>query len=148
SQLVATRGIARSFTGAITGRLEAALSFALTAGQSAAIADIRRDIEAPDRMLRLLQGDVGSGKTVVALLAMAAMAESGAQSALMAPTELLAAQHYRTLAPLCGAAGLTIALVTGKMPAPERRGALAGLADGSTSIVVGTHALFQSGVDF
>src|SRR5690606_15243853 len=96
SQLVAARGVARSFTGAFTGRVEAALPFSLTEGQRQALEDIRRDLASPDRMSRLLQGDVGSGKTVVALMAMAAIAESGAQSSLMAPTELLAAQHFRT----------------------------------------------------
>lgn len=148
TQLVAARGISRAFTGEITGRIEAALPFALTDGQQQAIADIRQDLASPDRMSRLLQGDVGSGKTVVALMTMAALAESGAQSSLMAPTELLAAQHYKTLKPLADAAGLGIVLLTGKMPAAERRAALAGLASGATSIAVGTHALFQSGVEF
>ncbi len=148
SQLVAARGISRSFTGEITSRVTAALPFALTEGQVLALEDIRADLAAPDRMSRLLQGDVGSGKTVVALLAMAAMAESGAQSSLMAPTELLAAQHYKTLKPLADAAGLGIVLLTGKMSAAERRAALAGIASGDTGIVVGTHALFQSGVEF
>jgi ATP-dependent DNA helicase RecG len=147
-QLVAARGIARTFTGEITGRVEAALPFALTDGQKQSIVDIRHDLSSPDRMSRLLQGDVGSGKTVVALMTMAALAESGAQSSLMAPTELLAAQHFKTLQPLAAAAGLGIVLLTGKMPAAERRAALAGLADGSTQIAVGTHALFQSGVEF
>jgi ATP-dependent DNA helicase RecG len=91
---------------------------------------------------------VGAGKTVVALMAMAAVAEGGAQSALMSPTELLAAQHFRTLQPLAEAAGLGIALLTGKQPAAERRSILAGIASGETIIVVGTHALFQSGVEF
>ncbi len=122
STLIAPRGIARRMTGAITGRVEAALPFALTAGQRAAIADIRADLAAPERMSRLLQGDVGAGKTVVALMAMAAVAESGAQSALMAPTELLAAQHFRTLKPLADAAGLNIALLTGKQSPGERVG--------------------------
>ena len=148
SQLVAARGIARHFTGAITARVEAALPFTLTEGQRQAIEDIRRDLASPDRMSRLLQGDVGSGKTAVALMAMAAMAESGAQSSLMAPTELLAAQHYRTLQPICDAAGLGIVLLTGKMAAAERRAALEGIAAGRTHIVAGTHALFQSGVEF
>ena len=142
------RGIARTFTGEITARVEAALPFALTAGQGAAIGDIRTDLASPDRMSRLLQGDVGSGKTVVALMAMAAVAESGAQSTLMAPTELLATQHYRTLAPICVTAGIGIELLTGKMPAADRRAALARLASGESSIAVGTHALFQSGVEF
>ncbi len=81
-------------------------------------------------------------------MAMAAMTESGAQSALMAPTELLASQHFRTIKPLCDAAGIGCALLTGKMPAAERRKILAGLADGSISIAVGTHALFQSDIEF
>ena len=148
STLVSARGISRPFTGQITGPLEASLPFALTPGQQQAVADIREDLAAPTRMSRLLQGDVGAGKTVVALMAMAAMAESGAQSALMSPTELLAAQHFRTLKPLADGAGLGIALLTGKQPAAERRSILAGIASGATSIVVGTHALFQSGVEF
>jgi ATP-dependent DNA helicase RecG len=148
SQLVAPRGVARHFTGEITDRVTAALPYALTEGQLQAVADIRADLAMPERMSRLLQGDVGAGKTVVALMAMAAMAESGAQSALMAPTELLAAQHFRTLQPLCEAVGLGVALLTGKMSAAERRGILAGIASGATSIVVGTHALFQADVTF
>jgi ATP-dependent DNA helicase RecG len=148
SRLVAGRGIPRTFTGEITGAVESALPFALTDGQRLAIEDIRHDLAAPLRMSRLLQGDVGSGKTVVALLAMAAVAEGGAQSALMSPTELLANQHYRTLAPLCVKAGLGIELITGKMPAGDRRAALERLASGESSIAVGTHALFQSGVAF
>ncbi|ODT69686.1 MAG: ATP-dependent DNA helicase RecG [Pelagibacterium sp. SCN 63-23] len=148
STMVADRGIARAFTGALTDRVAEALPFTLTEGQRQALEDIRADLAAPDRMSRLLQGDVGSGKTVVALMAMAAIAESGAQSALMAPTELLAAQHFRTIKPLCDAAGIGCALLTGKMPAAERRAILAGLADGSISVALGTHALFQSGVEF
>ena len=148
SQLVAPRGIARRFNGLITSRVEAALPYTLTAGQQQAVADIRADLAAPERMSRLLQGDVGAGKTVVALMAMAAMAESGAQSALMTPTEILATQHYRSLKPICEAAGLGIVLLTGKMSAAERRTALAAIAAGEVQIVVGTHALFQSTVAF
>jgi ATP-dependent DNA helicase RecG len=148
SQLVAPRGIARQFDGSISSRVEAALPYQLTEGQKLAVEDIRRDLAAPERMSRLLQGDVGAGKTVVALMAMAAMAESGAQSALMTPTELLAAQHFRTLKPICDAVGLGIVLLTGKMSAAERRGVLAPISSGATHIVVGTHALFQSGVEF
>jgi ATP-dependent DNA helicase RecG len=143
-----SRGVARTFTGGLTGAVTAALPFALTTGQQQAIADIRTDLASTDRMSRLLQGDVGSGKTVVALMAMAAVAESGAQSALMAPTELLATQHYRTLAPICVKAGIGIELLTGKMPAGDRRAALERLASGESAIAVGTHALFQSGVEF
>jgi ATP-dependent DNA helicase RecG len=148
STMVAARGIARNFTGEITQRVAAALPFSLTTGQQQAVEEIRADLASPDRMSRLLQGDVGAGKTVVALMAMAALAESGAQSAMMAPTELLAAQHFKTLKPLCDAAGLGCELLTGKMPAAERRAKLAGIAGGETMIVVGTHALFQSGVEF
>jgi len=148
SQLVAPRGIPRTFTGAITGSVTAALPYTLTEGQRLAVEDIMKDLAAPERMSRLVQGDVGAGKTVVALMAMAAVAESGAQSAMMAPTELLAAQHYRSLAPICVQAGLGIELLTGKMPAGDRRAALARLASGESHIAVGTHALFQSGVEF
>ncbi len=148
STLVSARGISRTFTGEITERVTAALPFALTEGQQLAIDNIRDDLAAPTRMSRLLQGDVGAGKTVVALMAMAAVAESGAQSALMAPTELLAAQHYRTLQPIAEKAGLTVALLTGKQSAAERRAILEGIAYRAVDIVVGTHALFQSAVEF
>ena len=148
SALIAPRGIARRMTGEITARVEAALPFSLTTGQRQAIADIHKDLAAPERMSRLLQGDVGAGKTVVALMAMAAVAESGAQSALMAPTELLAAQHFKTLKPLAEAARLNIIMLTGKQPPGERRAALEAIAGGEVQIVVGTHALFQAGVEF
>jgi ATP-dependent DNA helicase RecG len=148
SQLIAPRGIPRTFTGEITAAVTAALPYTLTEGQRLAVEDIRRDLAAPERMSRLVQGDVGAGKTVVALMAMAAVAESGAQSAMMAPTELLAAQHYRSLAPICVKSGLGIELLTGKMPAADRRAALERLRSGESQIAVGTHALFQSGVEF
>jgi ATP-dependent DNA helicase RecG len=105
-------------------------------------------MEKPERMLRLLQGDVGSGKTVVALLAMAAAAEAGRQSVLMAPTEILARQHAERLAPLAEAAGLKLALLTGREKGPGRARVLEGLASGEIAIAVGTHALFQEGVAF
>jgi ATP-dependent DNA helicase RecG len=148
STLVAARGVARTFTGEITERVKAALPFKLTDGQQLAVDIIRDDLAKPLRMSRLLQGDVGAGKTVVALMAMGAVAESGAQSALMAPTELLASQHFRTLQPLAEEAGLGIALLTGKQPAAERRAILEGIASGAVSIIVGTHALFQGAVEF
>jgi ATP-dependent DNA helicase RecG len=148
STMVAARGVSRQFTGEITERVAHALPFSLTEGQQAAVDEICADLASPDRMSRLLQGDVGAGKTVVALMAMAAMAESGAQSALMAPTEILASQHFKTLKPLCDQAGLGCELLTGKMPAGERRAKLADIASGETMVVVGTHALFQSGVEF
>lgn len=99
-------------------------------------------------MLRLLQGDVGSGKTVVGLLAMASAIEAGRQAALMAPTEILARQHYERIAPMARDAGLSIALLTGRDKGAERRAVLAGLGDGTIQIAVGTHALFQEGVAF
>lgn len=148
STLVANRGKARAFTNMLTDAVTNALPFALTEGQQKAVADIKADLASENRMSRLLQGDVGSGKTVVALLAMASMAESGAQSALMAPTELLAAQHFKTLEPLCEAVGLKCVLLTGKQKVAERRPILASIADGSVAIVVGTHALFQAEIEF
>ena len=99
-------------------------------------------------MLRLLQGDVGSGKTIVALLAAATAAEAGTQAALMVPTEILARQHFARIAPLTEAAGLRVAVLTGRDRAGERATTLAGLADGSIGLVVGTHALFSEGVAF
>ncbi|MGB8839717.1 MAG: ATP-dependent DNA helicase RecG [Aliidongia sp.] len=128
--------------------VEAALPFSLTGGQRMALAEILGDMAAPERMLRLLQGDVGSGKTVVALFAMLAAVEAGAQAALMAPTELLARQHAATLDRLLAPAGLRAVLLTGREQGKARQAILAGIADGSTPIVVGTHALFQGAVEF
>ncbi len=99
-------------------------------------------------MLRLLQGDVGSGKTVVALLAAAAVAEVGKQAALMAPTEILARQHIKTIAPLAERAGLRVAILTGREKGKERRELLARLAAGEIDFLVGTHALIQDDVVF
>ena len=134
--------------GAIVAKLRAALPYSLTGSQEAALAEILADLAEPDRMLRLLQGDVGSGKTVVALLAMARAVEAGGQAALMAPTEILARQHLATIAPLAERAGLRTAILTGREKGRERSDTLAGLADGSIDIVVGTHALFQEAVTF
>jgi ATP-dependent DNA helicase RecG len=141
-------GRAHVSEGAVARRLEAALPFSLTRAQRRAIDDIRSDLRAEKRMLRLLQGDVGSGKTVVALMAMAEVVEAGRQAAMMAPTEILARQHYERLAPLAAGAGLRIALLTGRDKASARRAALAALAEGAIDIAVGTHALFQEGVTF
>ncbi|MDQ0468820.1 ATP-dependent DNA helicase RecG [Labrys wisconsinensis] len=134
--------------GRIAGKIEAALPFALTRSQAAALTEIRADLAAETRMLRLLQGDVGSGKTVVALLAMATAVEAGRQAAIMAPTEILARQHLATMAPLAEAAGLTVALLTGREKGRERSRVLDGLRAGTIDILAGTHALFQDGVDF
>jgi ATP-dependent DNA helicase RecG len=134
------------------GRLaDAALrraGFRLTPAQQQAIEDIRSDMTADVRMLRLLQGDVGSGKTVVAVLAMLHAVESGAQAAMMAPTEILARQHLATLQPLAEAAGVTVALLTGRAKPQERTAVQAALADGRVRIAVGTHALVQDAVRF
>ena len=134
--------------GQISARLIAALPFKLTGAQEGAISEIRADMASKDRMLRLLQGDVGSGKTVVALLVAATAIEAGGQVALMAPTELLARQHYRSLAPHAEAAGLSIAILTGREKGREREAVLAGLESGAINLVVGTHALFQTPVVF
>ncbi|QRE74241.1 ATP-dependent DNA helicase RecG [Methylobacterium aquaticum] len=134
--------------GALSGRIEAGLPFGLTGAQTRALAEIRGDMGSDRRMLRLLQGDVGSGKTAVALLAMASAIEAGRQAAMMAPTEILARQHAERLRPMVEAVGLRLALLTGRDRVAERRTTLAGLADGSIHIVVGTHALFQDDVAF
>lgn len=141
-------GRATAGDGALRHAIETTLPFKLTDGQRQAIADIHDDMEKPERMLRLLQGDVGSGKTVVALLAMAAAAEASRQSVLMAPTEILARQHAERLAPLADKAGLKLALLTGREKGAGRRQVLEGLANGEIDIAVGTHALFQEGVAF
>jgi ATP-dependent DNA helicase RecG len=125
-----------------------ALPYALTASQRQASAAIAEDLRQPVRMLRLLQGDVGSGKTVVALLAAAAVTEVGKQAALMAPTEILARQHIKTIAPLAERAGLKAAILTGREKGKERRELLARLAAGEIDLLVGTHALIQDDVIF
>lgn len=125
-----------------------ALPFKLTRSQEQALKDIVIDMGGEARMLRLLQGDVGSGKTVVAFLAMLNAVETGAQGALMAPTEILARQHFNTIAPLAQPAGVRVALLTGRDKGRPRQAVLDGLKDGSIDIVIGTHALFQEDVVF
>jgi ATP-dependent DNA helicase RecG len=134
--------------GRIRARIAASLPFALTNSQHQALKEIADDIAAPFRMLRLLQGDVGSGKTVVALMAMAIAVEAGAQAALMAPTEVLARQHAETIAPLADHAGLTIGLLTGREKGKARETLLERLKAGEIDILIGTHALFQADVAF
>jgi ATP-dependent DNA helicase RecG len=119
--------------------------FAPTASQIRALAEIDADLGSDRRMLRLLQGDVGSGKTLVAALAMLRAVESGAQAALMAPTEVLAKQHHRTLSRLLP---VPVALLTGSVKGRERSKLLRGLKDGSLPVIVGTHALFQEAVEY
>ena len=144
------RGAGRSSAGdgRVSRRIEAALPFALTGAQTRAVSAIRDDMAAETRMLRLLQGDVGSGKTVVALLAAATAVEAGRQAALMAPTEILARQHLATLEPLAAAADLRVAVLTGREKGRERADVLARLAAGEIDLLVGTHALFQEDVVF
>jgi len=134
--------------GTCLGRLRRNLPFYLTQGQEQAFAEISQDLAVPQRMLRLLQGDVGSGKTVVALMAMVQAAESGGQSALMAPTEVLARQHHATIAPLAEKTGLKTALLTGREKGHERASVLESLGKGEINIIIGTHALIQEGVDY
>ncbi len=145
---------------AVVRRFLDALPYDLTGAQTAAIAQIRADLASPIPMHRLLQGDVGAGKTVVALAAMLCGVQGGHQSALMAPTEVLAEQHAAALANLLpgvdlsaedtlfGVRPIEIALLTNRTPAAQRRRIIAGLADGSIDLVVGTHALIQGGVEF
>ncbi len=145
-------GIAMQGDGRLQQQLQAGLPFILTQGQHQACADITADMATPTRMLRLLQGDVGSGKTVVALMAMLNAVECGKQVALMAPTEILSRQHYATLSALLEHAGmqetLRIAILTAKEKGKAREAILAELADGSIDIIIGTHALFQEQVTF
>ena len=134
--------------GRLRGRIIKALPYALTPSQQRAVADIIADLAQPNRMLRLLHGDVGSGKTVVALLAAATVTETGRQAAFMAPTEILARQHFTTIAPLAAAAGIRIAILTGRERGRERPEILSALAAGDIDLIVGTHALFQDDVAF
>ncbi|MHC5232069.1 ATP-dependent DNA helicase RecG [Brucella sp. LJL56] len=135
-------------TGRIVTEIMRHLPYRLTQGQDQAVREIIADLKLPERMLRLLQGDVGSGKTVVGLLSMAHAAESGGQSALMAPTEVLARQHFATIAPLVEKAGLKAALLTGREKGRDRNAVLEGLKNGEIDIVIGTHALFQEKVEY
>ena len=141
-------GRGSSGEGILRARVVAALPYALTPSQGRAVDDIVTDLARPQRMIRLLQGDVGSGKTVVALLAAATVAEAGRQAALMAPTEILARQHLATIAPLAEKAGIRVAILTGRERGKDRNETLERLALGEIDLIVGTHALFQDDVAF
>jgi ATP-dependent DNA helicase RecG len=141
-------GRATTGTGHLRKKLIEALPYSLTPSQSRAVGEIVADLARPERMLRLLQGDVGSGKTIVALLAAATVIEGGRQAAIMAPTEVLARQHFNTIAPLAAAAGLSVAILTGRERGRERSAILAQLALGEVHVLIGTHALFQEDVQF
>ena len=134
--------------GRLRARVLAALPYTLTGSQAGAIREIDADMAEPTRMLRLLQGDVGSGKTIVALLCLLTAVEAGSQGALMAPTEILARQHADSLAPLAEAAGVRMALLTGRDKGKARQAVLDRLASGEVDILVGTHAVFQEDVQF
>jgi len=129
-------------------RARLSLPFPLTGAQRRSIAEIEGDLAQSSPMLRLLQGDVGSGKTVVALSAMLIAVEAGAQAALLAPTEILARQHHETLTRLAAGTGVEIALLTGRDKGRAREAILMGLLDGSIDLVVGTHAIFQDTVAY
>jgi len=141
-------GKSRKGDGNLVIALKTRLPYTLTGAQQRTIGEISDDLEKPERMLRLLQGDVGSGKTVVALIAMLQVIESGAQAAIMAPTEILARQHLATLEPFCEAIGIKAALLTGREKGKTRKQILEGLESGEIHLVIGTHALFQSKVTF
>ena len=141
-------GIGHARTNELIRPLHEALPFRLTEAQARVLREIYADMQSSRRMSRLLQGDVGSGKTVVALFAMLLAIEGGHQAALMAPTEILAEQHARGMTALLAPLGIGVALLTGSLSAPERRDTLVGLADGTARLVVGTHALIQEGVTF
>ena len=144
------RGAGRAITGDGSLRRQAIdrLPYKLTGAQRRALEEIYQDMGSDSRMLRLLQGDVGSGKTIVAFLAMLNAVEGGAQAALMAPTDILARQHYDVLAPMGENLGIRLALLTGREKGKARESTLADLESGTTDILVGTHAIFQEGVVF
>ena len=135
-------------SGKLKSAAVAALPYKLTGAQQRSLAEIERDMASAHRMLRLLQGDVGSGKTIVALLAMLSAVEAGRQAALMAPTELLARQHLATIGPICERLGVSVAILTGRDKGKRRNELLASTAEGRTNILIGTHALVQENVAF
>ena len=136
------------FDASLEKKWRTALPFTLTQGQENILADIRADMGGGNRMVRLLQGDVGSGKTILAFASMAQAVGSGLQACLMAPTDLLARQHMETLQPLADVLGMRIALLSGKMKKPAQEALRAQMAAGEVDMVVGTHALFQDNVEF
>ncbi|MFV2002166.1 MAG: ATP-dependent DNA helicase RecG, partial [Paracoccaceae bacterium] len=141
-------GRANLATGQLQGRVRAALGYQPTQAQERAIREITDDLAAKYRMNRLLQGDVGSGKTLVAFMALLAVVEAGGQGVMMAPTEILARQHLESLRPLAETAGVVLEILSGRDKGGERRAKLAALKSGDIQILVGTHAVFQSDVEF
>ncbi|WP_439525685.1 ATP-dependent DNA helicase RecG [Roseovarius mucosus] len=148
SKLRRAKGRATVGTGRLQAKVLAELPYALTGAQTRAIAEIAADMAAPQRMNRLLQGDVGAGKTLVAFKALLIAVEAGGQGVMMAPTEILARQHLQGLRPLAESAGVVLEILTGRDKGTERRAKLAALARGDIQILVGTHAVFQKDVEF
>jgi len=141
-------GRAHEASGTLQAQIEAALPFSLTLSQRRAVDEIKKDLSSSERMLRLLQGDVGSGKTLVALLAAAHVIESGKQAVIMAPTEVLVRQHLARIAPLAAAAGIRCEILTGRERGASRNALLHDLKHGDVQLLVGTHAVFQDDVEF
>ncbi|WP_298256039.1 ATP-dependent DNA helicase RecG [uncultured Litoreibacter sp.] len=144
----AKQGVSSQATGVHQSRVLAALPYAPTGAQTRAISEIAEDMAAPIRMNRLLQGDVGAGKTLVAFMALLGAVEAGGQGVMMAPTEILARQHHESLVPLAADAGVVLQLLTGRDKGSERSAKLKALASGEIHILVGTHAVFQKDVEF
>ena len=142
------KGRASVGSGALQGKVLESLPYQPTGAQVRALSEIAADMAGGLRMTRLLQGDVGSGKTLVALMALLIAVEAGGQGVMMAPTEILARQHHEGLAPLAASAGVRLELFTGRDKGGERAAKLAALADGRIDILVGTHAVFQKDVEF
>lgn len=142
------KGRALNFSSQLSLKLQNTLDFKLTDAQKRAIVAIEMDLKGEYRMFRLLQGDVGSGKTIVALLTMLDVVEAGFQTALMAPTEILAQQHYESISTLCEKIGIKTALLTGSTKIKARQEVLSNLASGNIQILIGTHALFTDDVVF
>ena len=140
------KGVSLQGDGRLSAKLQ--LPYRLTGAQQRVIGEIRGDMAQDKPMLRLLQGDVGSGKTLVALLSMLEAVEAGSQAAMLTPTEILARQHFATLQRQCDAIGVRIAILTGREKGRARESVLMGLADGSIDILVGTHAIFQQHVAY
>jgi ATP-dependent DNA helicase RecG len=148
SQMRRGKGRSSQATGVLQGKVLAALPYKPTGAQTRAIGEVLDDLAAPQRMNRLLQGDVGSGKTLVALMALLGAVEAGGQGVMMAPTEILARQHLDGLKPLAETAGVVLEILTGRDKGAEREAKLKALADGDIQILVGTHAVFQKDVHF
>ncbi|TKJ42270.1 ATP-dependent DNA helicase RecG [candidate division LCP-89 bacterium B3_LCP] len=142
------KGIQFPHPGALTRNALKQFPFEMTQGQLSVLTDVRQDMESEHPMNRLLQGDVGAGKTAVAMTALTMAVEGGYQGAFMAPTEVLAEQHYRTLKPFFEKLGICTLLLIGGLPAGKRREKLTAINNGEAQIVIGTHALIQEGVDF